>query len=440
MALLNTKLREISVFIYTLIFLLIFNLYFNLNYSWGGVSLIVRIYLMVLSFYLVFIFASLDINTYFDEYSKKYGRKGKVILFIETRIIPFLFIYLITILFTLIDYIRDPGWPWNPVLSLLNGRYSNNMIYPWLLLIILKLKKKPSITTPLFLSIGLAYGILDKIISSSIDSGTCVSIIKILKLAIFFFFLISEFYNIKRTMVLSVILGMFIYFLNIASYSAIFKFGKSPYEIREAGLILLRMGYSFPLQKLKKESIKSADNNLIRKLLFYAHENNIEIDLSNREWEQLLFSGSVNLADTVSKYIINKDIDIACERIIQFAEKKSKNESGNIRKARNFIRLSSKYCVKHEKDLIEKIKGSNNNFKIWGIRILAENRSIQAIPLLLNFLTDIDKSVSDNAYLALKTITGMDPATSLGKNKNDIDTIIIFKKYYLKYSHNHKAD
>ena len=186
MTLLTTKLREISVFIYTLIFLLIFNLYFNFNYTWDGISLIVRIYIFVFAFYLIFIFASLEINQYITEYSEEYGSKGKILLFIETRIIPFLFIFLITILFTLIDYIRESNWPWNPILSLLNGRYSNNIIYSWLLLIILKLKKKPSITIPIFLSIMLIYGMLDKMYYSTFESGLAISGIKLLKLIVFY--------------------------------------------------------------------------------------------------------------------------------------------------------------------------------------------------------------------------------------------------------------
>lgn len=438
MTLLISKFREISVFIYVLLFLLIFNLIFNRFYNWSGVSLIVRIYLLVLSFYLIFIFASIDINNYRTEYFNKFGKLGNFILFLEIRIVPFAFIYLITVLFTLIDQIRVVNWPWQPVLSLLNGRYSNNILYAWLLLIILKLKKKPGITILLFISIFTVYGISDKIIVTLLDGGLEIAALKTLKIAIFLFFLFSEyFYDLSKRIAVSSMLSVAIFFFIVSTFALVHKYSDfNSFQRKEAGLLLIRMGFTYPLDNLKDEIVKSPDHILFSNVLSLSEGNGIEINYSNEEWEKLLFSGSVDMADIISGYILNKDIKISYEKIIYYAEQKSKNEVSELPNKDKFIKLSSKYILKNEKDFFERTIKANKIFKLWGMRILTENKSTESIPLLLNMLTDIDEAISDMAYNSLKNITGIDPAASLDKKKNDPDTIAIFKKYYLKHVHN----
>lgn len=440
MTLLISKFREISVFIYVLLFLLIFNLIFNRIYNWSGVSLIVRIYLLVLSFYLIFIFASIDINNFRTEYFNKFGKVGIFILFLETRIVPFAFIYLITVLFTLIDQIRVVNWPWQPILSLLNGRYSNNILYAWLLLIILKLKKKPGITILLFISIFTIYGILDKFIGSLMDGGLEISALKLLKIVIFLFFLFSEFfYDLSKRIVVSSLLSVVIFFSIMSTFALVHKYSDiNSFQRKEAGLLLIRMGFTYPLDNLKDEIVKSSDHILLNNVLSLSEGNGIEINYSNEEWEKLLFSGSVDMADIISGYIMNKDIKISYEKIVYYAEQKSKNELSELPNKEKFIKLSSKYILKNEKDFLERIIKTNKTFKLWGMRILTENKSIESITLLLNMLTDIDEAISDMAYNSLKNITGIDPAASLDKKKNDPDTIAIFKKYYLERAHNRK--
>jgi hypothetical protein len=435
-----SKLKEISVFIYTLIFLLIFNLYFNLNYSWYGVSLILRVYIFVFSIYLVFIFTSVDIARVKFDYANKFGKKGNYLLFFEIRVLPFLLIYLITVIFTFIDQIRTPNWPWDPVLSLLNGRYSNNLIYSWLVLIILKLKKKPSITIPLFIGILLIYGALDKVIYSIIENGVAISGIKLLKIIIFLFFLLSEFIdNITKRIVFSLIACSLIYFSVVSSFSLIFKNYGSSFQSRESGIYLLKMGYTFPLKKLTNSALNSKHYDLLEKLFTFSNQYNIEINYSKKEWEQFLFSGPVEKADIISGYILNKNFNFTYEKIISYTEQQSKDELSNLENAENFIQLSSQFFTGHEKNFLDRMKKSNKKFKLWGMRILEKNKNIDSMPLLISFITDIDEIIANSAYNTLKTITAMDPVIALDKDRKDPDTIEIFKKYYLKYSHNRKA-
>lgn len=433
MTLLRSRLKEISAFIYILIFLLIFNLFFNLNYDWYGISLIVRIYLFVFSFYLIFCFASFKRDHLTEKYNKIYGKKGTIILFLEERVFPFFLIYLITILFTLIDYIRLPNWPWNPILSLFNGRYSNIIIYSLLLLLILKLKKEPKITIPLFLTVSILYFILDKVIYSASTSGVAISMIKIIKMMIFFYFLFYEFFNrISASIISSSILSCFVFLSLITYFSTIYKYSKDiSYERREAGLLLIQFGFSSPLEGLKDLVINTSDFYLFQKLLLLSKKYNIAIDYTNEEWEDLLFSGPVSMTEFTSSYIINKKVDLSYERIIAFAEKRSSESNKQIENASNFIKISSRYLEGNEKDFFNRLETANKSFKLWGIAVLAEYRSIGSIPLLLKFITDVDANISKAAYIALKKITGLDPKETLNKRINDPDVIILFKEYYL---------
>lgn len=50
MSIILAGLKEIKVFVFTLVFLLAFNLFFNLTHDWYGISIIVRMYLFIFSF------------------------------------------------------------------------------------------------------------------------------------------------------------------------------------------------------------------------------------------------------------------------------------------------------------------------------------------------------------------------------------------------------
>ena len=171
MQIIKEQLKRINNFLILLIPLLIVNLVFNIKYEWGGVSIITRIYIMVLSFYISFIFSQINSDQYRSEYTAAYGRKGVYLLFIAVRIFPFFFIYILTILFTLINYINTPDWPVEPILRLFDGRYSNTVIYSFILFIILKQKIRPEISIPLFIVFSIFYFAIDKTLYMLFDPG-----------------------------------------------------------------------------------------------------------------------------------------------------------------------------------------------------------------------------------------------------------------------------
>jgi len=70
MQLIKEQLRRINHFLIIMIPLFIVNALFNLRYDWGGVSLIAKVYIMVLSFYIIFIFSQIDVSDYRNDYVK----------------------------------------------------------------------------------------------------------------------------------------------------------------------------------------------------------------------------------------------------------------------------------------------------------------------------------------------------------------------------------
>jgi hypothetical protein len=98
--------RRISAFFYVLIVLLAFNLIFNLFFKWYGVSLIVRVYLFVFSFYLIFNYASFGTDRLKTLFRARYGKRADIRLFLEFGVMPYVIIYGITMVFTFIDYLR----------------------------------------------------------------------------------------------------------------------------------------------------------------------------------------------------------------------------------------------------------------------------------------------------------------------------------------------
>jgi hypothetical protein len=439
MSILAIQLKKISAFFYILIALLVFNLLFNLSFDWYGISLIVRVYLFVFSFYLIYNYSSIDDLRIRNLYINKQRNDPSLNLFFETRLMPFLIIISITLIFTMIDYIRLPEWPWNPVLSILNGRYINLIIYSLFLLLILKINKGPSAKILLFLGASALYFMLDKLLTAVFVYGPAVSLMKTIKLSMFFFLLFNEFFSsawsLIKKIALSASSGIVIFCLIMGAYFSIYSAGfENPYPKKESGVTILKYGFSFPLGELKKMAVKHSDSSLLRELLVFMKYYNQPADYTNEEWDGLLFAGSVGMTDMISGYLLDRGVRITYDRIVTYALKKSEAQNGKIENATNFIRLSSRYTGANIEDFMRRIPSSNKSFKLWGISVIGEIKDIKSMPFLIEFLTSIDQNLSASAYDALKKISGIDPAEKSNTKINDPEVIAAFKDYYLKNS------
>lgn len=436
MSLFSSRIRSIAVFIYILLFLLVLNLYFNLNFSWEGITLIVRIYIYIFSFYLVFTFSSVNIDLFENIYRKRFGPSGEQILFLEARVAPLLLIYLIIIVFTLIAGINRPEWPWVQVIEVLNGRYSNLVVYSLFLLFILKLRKDPFVTIPLFLGMCVVYFYLDMAVDSLATGGVLVHLMMIAKFIIFFFFLFVEFFarrNPFKLLVTAIVVSMAAYLLSLGSYWIIHSAApEHSYRKRESGLQLLRMGFTSPLSELKSDVMRNPDKDFFRTVLSYAREYRMDLDFTDEEWENLLFSDSVDMADLISEHIVHRNIPLSYERVVGFALEKSMRAESGLQNATSFGKIAARYVPGNRSDFRQKIAGSGKEFARWGLTVLGEVANPEDVPFLVEFLASTDSALAEVAYTSLRKITGLDPRGALNRRINDPEVMAAFRDYYLQ--------
>jgi len=437
MSVVYEQLKKISTFLYVLIFLFLFNVIFNLNYDWYGISFIVRSYLFIFSFYLIYNFSEINAAPLKEHFAQRYGRKGAFLLFLQIRVLPFAIIYAITIVFILIDYVRLSQWPIRPLLSLIDGRYSNILIYSLLLLLILKIKRGPAVTIPLFLIFSVMYFFVDKFMYSYFESGIVISIFKLLKFILFLFFLLYEFFYVREKIV-GIVLSAFsvgTVLFSVIILMVVWIFSTVPalsYQNLESSMMLLKLGFSFPLDDLKRHVLVSPNVKLFKELLEYSSRYGVELEYDYGEWEAMLFSESLAMTDTVSKHILDKNIPLKYERIVSYAEKESMVPDSKVHEAVHFVALASRYIEGHEHDLIDRLQRGNDDFKLWGMAVLAQQRRIESIPVLLEYLTDININLSEGAYRALHKISGLDPKEHLNTKITDPAVYITFKDFYIQ--------
>ncbi|MCU0844136.1 MAG: hypothetical protein MUC76_04340 [Spirochaetes bacterium] len=436
MSLLSTRLRNIAVFIYVLLFLLALNLYFNMNYSWEGITLIVRIYIYIFSFYLVFTFSSINIDLFENMYRERFGPSGEQILFLEARVVPLLIIYLVIIVFTLIAGVHRPEWPWAPVIEVLNGRYSNLVVYSLFLLFVLKLRRDPFVTIPLFLGMCVIYFYLDMAVDSFAMGGAIFHILMIGKFIIFFFFLFVEFFarrNPLKLLATAVVISVAAYLLSLAAYRIIFVTSQDlSYQKRESGLQLLRLGFTSPLADLKKQVMQNPDQEFFRTLLLFAREYRVDMDFSEEEWESLLFSGSAGMADLISEHVMNRNLQLSYDRLLAFALEKSGRDESGLQNATSFSRFAARYIRGNETDFKLKIRNSGKDFARWGLAALGEIPGVENVPFLVEYLANTDSALAEIAYTSLQKITRLDPRGNLNRRINDPEVMAAFKVYYLQ--------
>lgn len=436
MSLLTAGLKRIAPFIYLLALLLIFYLVFNLHHQWFGLSLIVRIYIFLFCFYMIFIFSSVNIDLYEEEYRHRYGRQGEQILFLKARVAPLFIIYVITVLFVIIDGMGGPDWPWAPLMNILRGSSSNLIVYSLFLLFVLKLKKDPLVTIPIFLALCVAYFYLDALISSALAHGPVVQLIMIVKLLVFYFFLFVEFYkrrNLYKLLTTAVVVSAVTYCLYLSATMLIFAHsGEESYAKKESGLQLLRLGWRYPLGDLKKHVLLRPDPGFFKTVANYARDYHVELEYSDDQWQGLLLSGPVGTADLISERVVagGRAATLSREKIFSFALKKSMEPDSGLDDAQNFIKLAALHLPGHEAEFEKMLQGANRRFISWACAVMAETKDVRFIPALVRYLTDIDPGVSESAYHALSRITGADPQEKFDSRINDTRVVVYFMDYF----------
>lgn len=436
----TNQLKKITTFVYILVLLYLANLISILKFQWDVIPIIVNVYLFVFSFYLIFNFSLIDIHPLKEEYRTLYPRMGGIFLFFKTRVFPFMIIYLAMVIYTLINYLDKGNWPWYPILELLDGRFTNTVFYSLILLLILKFNRRPRITLLLFVAGAALYFLIYQLVFYLSLSGAAMSGIKFFQIMIAVMLLVYEFLadkiTIDRSKILKSVIGGFVigvlmYSTFVGSHMLLFRFAPfASYQQTRSGQILLRLGYSFPLEKFKSLVTETSDPYLLYDYIYYSRAYDRPSMITPAEWENLILSGSMEVSNIIAFYLEILDVTVSYNQIISYAERRSIDSGEILLNSVYYTRYASRYCEENIKDMIERYRGGNKFYRIWIVRVIADSKSTAAVPFLVSLLTDIDPRLSQEAYAALARITGMDPARDLRDRINSPAVIMKFNEFY----------
>ncbi|MBP7902303.1 MAG: hypothetical protein KA015_05760 [Spirochaetes bacterium] len=429
-------LKKIFPFLAVLALLLGLSAAFNTFFSWKGIFVILRVYLYSLSFLLIYNAHTSQKSDFLENYQINIGiKRGYLIYSFESKILPYAIIYVFVILFGLVSFV-DVSSNFNiTLLKFFEGKYTNLMMYCLFLSLLLRFQHSFIQATAIFIISLIAFFWADYWFQNNVDEGIHYSIYKFAKLNIFFFFVLWDNRSSKMKIikyfsaalaVSTLVFGGSIFFIR-----ATYQYSSDIYVKNEAGIILVRMGYSEPLHFLSHNAYTQKNTAALLNLNRFFAAYNKTFPLTDKEWENIIFSGSIQNAENAA-YLINhwnKKIDYAL--LVDFALKASSGEEDSLDGLKEYTILTSKMIEGNESYLREKISASGKNFTLWGIQVLGLSQNKDNILFLVKYLPNIDKAVSIVAYSALKNITGKDPAKERNQNINSAEVIKEFKDIYL---------
>jgi len=429
--------KRISTFLYILLALLFVNGVFNINYDWGGVSIIVRVYIMVLSFYVIYIFSQIDQQQHMEEYKRKHKWKGDLYLFFVLRIFPFLLIFLMTAAFTIVSTIDRSSWPADPVMRIMDGRYSNTYFYALILLLVLKQNLRPKIAIPLFIFYSVSFFILDKSLSAAFDPGYGIGGVKLVKYIVFMFVLSYDFLYAGKKLYINIaaaVISGFIIFSSVAAVNfIIFKTAdKTGYLYTSSARMLLKTGVKYPLDELEEIILTKHGRGRILDFISYSKRYERDIVYTPEQWGEIILQSNIGVANFIFDYIIDREVVIDFAILYSYALNQSVISPGPFLASDHFKRYFARYFPGHEPLFFDMYESGNKEMKIWIIDTLEYTDSYGAVKFLVNLLTITDSSISRRAYVALTGITGIDPALELNKNIYDLEVVAAFREHYVR--------
>jgi len=441
LSILKDLVRRLIPFLVILGLLLIYTAYFNMHYEWYGISLVTRAYIFMLSFYIIFNYASIDIEERREAYMSAFGKTGAWRLFFHSRILPFIIIFLMTVLYAFTEYTDSKNWLLDSVLALLDGEFVNIIYYSLILLLVLKLKKNPGITVPLFVILSVSFYFLDQLAYESIQGGVGILVLKLLKVMILIYFLLFEFFSGSisyglKGFIAVVLSGLLVSFSTGMLHLVYVQASRGDQAKIQTGFLLMKYGFAYPMSYLEQEILHAPDYQDFARLLEHAEHADTDFTYSTEEWKSLLFAQNVHMADLVSRYLLHEHVILSYTQLVRYAAEKSESADEKLEAATNFVKLTSRYCDGNEQDLMNRIKRGNEHFTLWGIGVIAQHRKIVYMPFLINYLTHIQSIYENAAYGALASITGKDPAGEFNRQVNDPGTILFFRDYYLQNRNN----
>ena len=429
-------LKKIFPFLAILALLLGLSAVFNTFFRWDGIFVILRVYLYSMSFLLIYNAHSSQKSDFLETYQKNIGAKsGYLIYSFESKILPYAIIYIFVILFGLVSFV-DVSSNFNiALLKFFEGKYTNLMMYCLFLSLLLRFQNSFIQAAAIFIISLISFFWADYWFQKNVDEGIHYSVYKFIKLNVFFFFVLWD--STSRRMKLikyvssAIAVSVLVFGGSILFLKTTFNYSSDIPAKKEAGNILVRMGYSAPLNFLAYNAYSQKNNEDLIKLNRFFVAYNKTYPFSNEEWNTIIFYGSMQSAENAA-YLINRwNKKINYKELVDFAFKASSGKSSILEGLNEYTVLTSRMITGNESYLMDKISESGKSFTVWGIQVLGLSKSKESILFLVKYLTNIDKSVSTVAYSALKNITGKDPARESNKNINSAEVIKEFKDIYL---------
>jgi len=434
MHIIKEQLKKIYHFLLLLVLLYAVNLGFNMLYDWGGVSVIVRVYIMVLSCYIVYNFSQLDSGELLDVYKKDHGRIGSFYLFMVLRIFPFFFIYLMTVIFTLINYIQSPGWPVETILRLMDGRYSNTVIYALILFVVLRLKIRPGISIPVFIAAAILYFYTDKLLYRIFDPGAGVSFIKFFKFIIFYIILLYG-YSKQRlklvyTFATAILAAAATFAALISVYFIILFFSDPGGKIHSnTAESLLKLGFNSVFYSYEKSIAEQNSVHDVADLIRFSENAGREITFENAKWEQFIIRSGIKDAEKFFRYLYRKRIMLNYKVLSEYAVRQSSANPDLLSSSVYFKKYFALYYAENSDDFFSVYRTGDIVLRRWIIDVLGYVHNYDSIIFLVARLTDPDRKISEKAYEALKQLTKLDPAAKEKKEIHDLDVVDRFREY-----------
>ncbi len=434
MAITAEQLKRMGLFIVLLVILLLYNIYSKLYFNWYGIDIIVRSYSFLFSFLCIFNYTQLDFKGYQPLYAKRFPKYAHVIIFFESRVIPFLLIYFIATLHTLIDTINKSEWPYTAYIGILDGRYTNIVFYSLILFAVLRYRVMPSIAIPLFIGGSVAFYFVDKLIYTNLTAGPGFVITKLIKLTVLIGVLVFEYFqfNILQLVIISMLTGGIFFSGTVGTYLFLYSLTEQETIKKEILFKLLRFGIPLNINYLKEYVLTTRNYKDYQLLLQYSYELNMPVHFTDKEWEILLFTEKIEMADDVASILLKKSITIPFDSIIDYAYNMSLKQNEKLQSAGYLARLAARFADGNEKTIINTFEQGNFAMKIWLMSVMGYHKKITYLPVLLPYCADRNTTVANTAYSTLVQITGKNPSAELNLPTNDPHVLKVFKDFYFE--------
>lgn len=425
------QLKSVAPFLLVLLLLFLGGIYGPLFTEWNFSVLIIVMYTVAFSFYYAYIAAS-DLP---GQGTLLSFREHVTSLF-EHRLFPFMVIYLVSILTSIMLHYSIPGWPRGAWLVYFDDKTANMVMLSLILFYIYRFRSRPFLTIPLFLAFGYLVYYANNVFYDKIYAGSALFVFRTAKTVLVLFFILWNASFKKRilacTFLLALCAGIFLNFAVLAVYTHAYNKTDNSAVKAEYGIRLAQYGKHDHLRDLTYTLFEMNDVSILQRVYTYYQHYSIPFSASDESWRKILFSGGSLRADDVALLMLKEGVTTDPESLIEYARNQSSNPSSEIAAADNLVRLTAQ-SINEEKWLVSLIEDMDRyplSFSIWAVKVLGETGSCLSISHLIDYLPAYNADLAYSAYSALQSLTGLRPDQDENISFNSVESIRGFREFY----------